>query len=72
MGITSHVDERGIAEVVMDNPPVNALTVAGWFELAHVLRRLGDDQAVRVVVRAVREPALDQQQGLSMPALPAR
>ncbi|MCB0986707.1 MAG: enoyl-CoA hydratase family protein [Microthrixaceae bacterium] len=50
MGITSHVDERGIAEVVMDNPPVNALTVAGWFELAHVLRRLGDDQAVRVVV----------------------
>ena len=34
----------------MDNPPVNALTVAGWFELAHVLRRLGDDQAVRVVV----------------------
>lgn len=50
MGITSHVDERGIAEVVMDNPPVNALTVAGWFELAHVIRRLGDDQAVRVVV----------------------
>lgn len=50
MGITSHVDERGIAEVVMDNPPVNALNVAGWFELAHILRRLGDDQAVRVVV----------------------
>jgi enoyl-CoA hydratase len=50
MGITSHVDERGIAEVVMDNPPVNALNVAGWFELAHVIRRLGDDQAVRVVV----------------------
>jgi enoyl-CoA hydratase len=50
MGITSHVDERGIAEVVMDNPPVNALNVAGWFELAHVIRRLGDDQAVRAVV----------------------
>ncbi len=50
MGIESSVDERGIAEVVMDNPPVNALTVAGWFELAHVIRRLGDDQAVRVVV----------------------
>lgn len=50
MGITSHVDERGIAEVVMDNPPVNALNVAGWFELAHVIRRLGEDQAVRVVV----------------------
>lgn len=50
MGITSSVDDAGIAEVVMDNPPVNALTVAGWFELAHVVRRLGEDQAVRVVV----------------------
>jgi enoyl-CoA hydratase len=50
MGITSSVDERGIAEVVMDNPPVNALTVAGWFELAHLVRSLGEDQAVRVVV----------------------
>lgn len=50
MGITHSVDDRGIAEVVMDNPPVNALTVAGWFELAHVIRALGDDQAVRVVV----------------------
>jgi enoyl-CoA hydratase len=50
MGITHSVDDRGIAEVVMDNPPVNALTVAGWFELAHVIRALGEDQAVRVVV----------------------
>ncbi len=24
----------GVAELVMDHPPVNALTVAGWFELA--------------------------------------
>ena len=39
MGITAEVDEQGIAEVVMDNPPVNALTVAGWFDLAHQLRR---------------------------------
>ncbi len=50
MGITSHIDERGIAEVVMDNPPVNALNVAGWFELARIVRGLGDDPAVRVVV----------------------
>ena len=34
----------------MDNPPVNALTVAGWFDLADTLRRLGADTAVRVVV----------------------
>ena len=40
----------GIAEVVVDHPPVNALDVAGWFELAHQVRRLGDDQAVRALV----------------------
>jgi len=50
MGITSNVDEQGIAEVVMDNPPVNALTVAGWFELARVVRDLGGESGVRVVV----------------------
>ncbi len=50
MGITSNVDERGIAEVVMDNPPVNALGVAGWFELARVVRALGEQADVRVVV----------------------
>ena len=50
MGISQEVDEAGIAEVVMDNPPVNALTVAGWFELADVIRGLGEDPGVRVVV----------------------
>ncbi|HEX2577223.1 MAG TPA: enoyl-CoA hydratase family protein [Aquihabitans sp.] len=50
MGIGSNVDERGIAEVVMDNPPVNALDVAGWFELARVVRGLGERPEVRVVV----------------------
>jgi enoyl-CoA hydratase/carnithine racemase len=48
--ITSETDDRGIATVIMDNPPVNALTVAGWFELADVVRALGDDPAVRVVI----------------------
>jgi enoyl-CoA hydratase len=43
MGI-SHSISGGIAEVVMDNPPVNALTV--------ILRRLGADPAVRVVILA--------------------
>jgi enoyl-CoA hydratase/carnithine racemase len=50
MGISHAVDGDGIAEVVMDNPPVNALTVAGWFELADTVRGLGDDPRVRVVV----------------------
>jgi enoyl-CoA hydratase/carnithine racemase len=47
---TTDIDDAGIAEVVMDNPPVNALTVAGWFALVAILRRLGDDPAVRVVI----------------------
>jgi enoyl-CoA hydratase len=50
VGTASTVDERGIAEVVMDNPPVNALTVAGWFELADMVTALGRDPEVRVVV----------------------
>src|SRR5215211_7357105 len=50
VGTKVSVDDSGIAEVVMDSPPVNALTVAGWFELADVLRRLGADPEVRVVV----------------------
>ncbi len=50
MPTTHTIDDRGIAEVVMDNPPVNALTVAGWFELAEVITALGSDPAVRVVV----------------------
>jgi enoyl-CoA hydratase len=48
--ITTDIDDGGIAEVVMDNPPVNALTVAGWFELADTIRALGQDPAVRVVI----------------------
>jgi enoyl-CoA hydratase len=40
MGI-SHSLSDGIAEVVMDNPPVNALTVAGWFELADIVTPAG-------------------------------
>ncbi len=47
---TTHTITDGIAEVVMDNPPVNALTVAGWFELADLVRGLGDDRDVRAVI----------------------
>jgi len=50
VGNSYQVDEVGIAEIVMDNPPVNALTVAGWFEVADLLRRASDDLEVRAVV----------------------
>ncbi|MGP3957139.1 enoyl-CoA hydratase family protein [Nonomuraea sp. 3N208] len=39
-----------ITEVVVDVPPVNALTVRGWEELAEALRTAGDDPETRVVV----------------------
>jgi len=48
--ITSSVDEGGIAEVVIDHPPVNALPAAGWHQLAGAVRAAGGDPAVRVVV----------------------
>jgi enoyl-CoA hydratase len=51
MAITHSIAD-GIAEVVMCSPPVNALDVAGWHELARLLRALGDDPAVRVVILA--------------------
>jgi len=49
MGISRSAN-NGVAEVVMDNPPVNALTVAGWFELAEAVTAAGRDPSVRVVV----------------------
>src|SRR5262245_36607032 len=47
--IRSEVRER-IAIVTIDNPPVNALPVAGWFQLADTLRAAGRDPEVRVVI----------------------
>ena len=40
----------GIAEVVVDHPPVNALPVAGWFDLAARIRTAGELTHVRAVV----------------------
>jgi enoyl-CoA hydratase len=48
--ITTVVDGAGIAEIVVDYPPVNALPVAGWYSLADELRAAGANPAVRVVV----------------------
>src|SRR5262249_34445747 len=50
MGITTNVDDDGIAEIVVDCPPVNALTVAGWFELADAISDAGRQPSTRVVM----------------------
>ena len=40
----------GIAEVVMDRPPVNALHVQGWLDLAQTFHRISADPAAHVAV----------------------
>jgi enoyl-CoA hydratase len=51
VSITTSVTDH-IAEVVVDVPPVNALTVAGWFELADAILAAGNNPDVHVVVLA--------------------
>jgi enoyl-CoA hydratase len=46
----THTRSEGVAEVVVDRPPVNALDVAGWFALADAVRQLGRDPATRALV----------------------
>lgn len=48
-GITRR-DRGGVAEVVVDVPPVNALDADGWFELAELVSAAGRDPQVRAVV----------------------
>ncbi|MEO3784663.1 enoyl-CoA hydratase family protein [Actinocorallia sp. B10E7] len=40
----------GLAEITVEAPPVNALTVQGWFDLADAVTAAGRDPEVRVVV----------------------
>jgi enoyl-CoA hydratase len=47
--VTCTID-AGIAEVVMDNPPVNAITVADTWRIHDVFRDLADDPQVRAVI----------------------
>ena len=50
MPITSHQSRPGIAEVVINHPPVNALDVAGWFDLADRVTAAGRVPDNRVVI----------------------
>jgi enoyl-CoA hydratase len=49
MGIERNLKD-GIAEIVVDVPPVNAPKVAHWFEIADAFEEYGRDPDVRVVV----------------------
>jgi len=46
----SHENIDGIVEIVVDYPPVNAIPVAGWFDLAELITSAGNDPATRAVI----------------------
>ncbi|MEZ0067952.1 enoyl-CoA hydratase [Streptacidiphilus sp. MAP12-20] len=52
MGVSTSRPEKGIAVVTVDYPPVNALPVQGWYDLADAVRAAGRDPDVRCVVLA--------------------
>ena len=47
---TSLVHDNGVAEVVLNRPPVNALNAAGWNGLAAEIHGLGERPEVRVII----------------------
>jgi enoyl-CoA hydratase len=48
--VRTELTEGGIAEIVMNNPPVNALPAAGWFQAARQVTEAGRDPEVRAVI----------------------
>ncbi|GAA1420832.1 enoyl-CoA hydratase family protein [Streptomyces thermospinosisporus] len=52
MSVSTSSPEKGIRLVTVDFPPVNALPVAGWSELAGAVGEAGRDPEVRCVVLA--------------------
>jgi enoyl-CoA hydratase/carnithine racemase len=44
------IDDRGVATVVVDHPPINLITMEVFFELAAEIERLAHDESVRAVV----------------------
>jgi enoyl-CoA hydratase len=50
MGVSTSAPAAGIAVVTVDFPPVNALPVQGWYDLAGAVRAAGSDPKVRCVV----------------------
>ncbi|MFI6283715.1 enoyl-CoA hydratase family protein [Streptomyces sp. NPDC051018] len=52
MGVSTASPAEGVRLVTADYPPVNALPVQGWYDLADAVRAAGRDPAVRSVVLA--------------------
>ncbi|WP_405747615.1 enoyl-CoA hydratase family protein [Streptomyces sp. NBC_01525] len=52
MGVSVSRPEEGVRVVTVDVPPVNALPVQGWYDLADAVRTAGADPGARCVVLA--------------------
>ncbi|MGP3972795.1 enoyl-CoA hydratase family protein [Streptomyces sp. 8N114] len=50
MSVSTSTPRDGVAVVTVDHPPVNALPVQAWYDLAEALTAAGRDHAHRVVV----------------------
>ncbi len=60
-----------VAEVVIDNPPVNALPITGWYELADTIRAHGRDPDVHVLILAANTELRAFQVGVDIKELAA-
>ncbi|MER6941848.1 enoyl-CoA hydratase family protein [Nocardioides sp. NPDC127514] len=52
MGISTEITDEQIAVVTMNHPPVNALPVKGWFEVADAVTTAAENSARVVILRA--------------------
>ena len=52
MGISTEITDEQIAVVTMNHPPVNALPVKGWFEVAEAITTAAAEGARVVILRA--------------------
>ena len=50
MPIEIHKHDNGVIELIIAHPPVNALPIAGWFDLANALNAASVDPSARAVV----------------------
>jgi enoyl-CoA hydratase len=60
-----------VAEVVIDNPPVNALPIEGWFLLADTIRAHGRDPSVHALIVAAAPGIKGYQAGVDIKELAA-
>ena len=60
-----------VAEIVIDNPPVNALPVKGWFELADTIRAAGRDPQVHAAIVSANPELRGFQAGVDIKELAA-